>query len=132
MFDENGHLKDSATASTPIEILGLSETPSAGDDVIVLSDERIAKEVALFRQGKFKEVKFAKQKAASLEGIFTQMSREEIPVLNIVLKADVQGSAEAICDALIKLSTSDVKVKIVGQGVGGINETDVMLAMASH
>lgn len=132
MFDENGKPKDSATASTPVEILGLSGTPSAGDEFIILNDERKAKEVALFRQGKFKEVKFAKQKAASLEGIFTQMSREEVPILNIVLKADVQGSAEAICDALIKLSTNDVKVKIVGQGVGGINETDVTLAMASR
>ncbi|MGA2654544.1 MAG: translation initiation factor IF-2 [Gammaproteobacteria bacterium] len=132
MFDENGKLKETATASTPVEILGLSGTPSAGDEFIILNDERKAKEVALFRQGKFKEVKFAKQKAASLEGIFTQMSREEVPILNIVLKADVQGSAEAICDALIKLSTNDVKVKIVGQGVGGINETDVTLAMASR
>jgi translation initiation factor IF-2 len=132
MFDENGKAKDSATASTPIEILGLSGTPSAGDEFIILNDERKAKEVALFRQGKFKEVKFAKQKAASLEGIFTQMSREEVPVLNIVVKADMQGSAEAICDSLVKLSTDDVKVKIVGQGVGGINETDVTLAMASR
>ncbi len=132
MFDENGKTKDSATASTPVEILGLSGTPSAGDEFIILNDERKAKEVALFRQGKFKEVKFAKQKAASLEGIFTQMSREEVPVLNIVVKADMQGSAEAICDSLVKLSTADVKVKIVGQGVGGINETDVTLAMASR
>ncbi len=132
MFDENGKLKETATASTPVEILGLSGTPSAGDDFIILSDERKAKEVALFRQGKFKEVKFAKQKAVSLEGIFTQMSREEIPILNIVLKADVQGSVEAISDALMKLSTGDVKVKIVGQGVGGISETDVTLAVASR
>ncbi|MFA6058565.1 MAG: translation initiation factor IF-2 [Taibaiella sp.] len=132
MFDETGKQKDSATASTPVEILGLSGTPSAGDEFIILNDERKAKEVALFRQGKFKEVKFAKQKAASLEGIFTQMSKEEVPVLNIVIKADVQGSAEAICDSLIKLSTNDVRVKIVGQGVGGINETDVTLAMASR
>ncbi len=132
MFDENGKPKETATASMPVEILGLSGTPSAGDDFIILPDERKAKEVALFRQGKFKEVKFAKQKAVSLEGIFTQMSREEVPILNIVLKADVQGSAEAICDALIKLSTNDVRVKIVGQGVGGINETDITLAMASR
>lgn len=132
MFDETGKQKDSATASTPVEILGLSGTPSAGDEFIILNDERKAKEVALFRQGKFKEVKFAKQKAASLEGIFTQMSKEEVPVLNIVIKADVQGSAEAICDSLVKLSTNDVRVKIVGQGVGGINETDVTLAMASR
>jgi translation initiation factor IF-2 len=132
MNDENGHPINSAGPSIPVEVLGLSGTPNAGDSVLVVSDERKAREVALFRQGKFKDVKFAKQQKAKLEEMFTQMETGDISTINLVLKADVQGSVEAICDALLKLATAEVKVKIVSRGVGGINESDAQLAAASN
>ncbi len=132
MLDENGQMIESAGPSIPVEVLGLSGTPDAGDTAIVVADERKAREVALFRQGKFRDVKFARQQQAKLEEMFTQMEEGEVRTLNIMLKADVQGSVEAIRDALIKLSTSEVRVKIVASGVGGINESDAHLALASN
>jgi translation initiation factor IF-2 len=131
MFDENGKPVKSAGPSMPVEVLGLSGTPNAGDDVVVVEDERKARDVALFRQGKFRESKLATQQAAKLENIFTQMQEGQAGTVNILLKADVQGSAEAIRDALTKLSTEEVKVKIVAAGVGGITESDINLAKAS-
>lgn len=133
LFDETGKNVESAGPSIPVEILGLSSTPNAGDEFIVIADEKRAREVALFRQGKFREVKLAKQSAAKLENILQRMGDEKNErVLNIVLKADVQGSAEALSQALTDLSTSEVKVKIVSSAVGGINESDVNLALASN
>ncbi len=133
LFDERGHSVEAAGPSIPVEILGLSGTPNAGDDFIVLSDERRAREVALFRQGKFREVKLARQNAAKLENILKRMGDEQTErTLNIVLKADVQGSAEAISQALSEITAQNVKVKIVSTGVGGINESDVNLAVASN
>ncbi len=132
VFDERSKPVEKAGPSIPVEILGLSSTPNAGDEFIVVEDERRAREVALFRQGKFREVKLAKQNAAKLENILQRMGDEKSErVLNIVLKADVQGSAEALAQALSELSTSEVKIKIVSSGVGGINESDVNLALAS-
>ncbi len=132
MFDENGVAISSAGPSIPVEILGLSGTPKAGDDALVVADERKAREVALYRQGKFREVKLAKQQAAKLENLFTHMEAGEVSILNVVLKTDVQGSLEALSDALVQLSTDEVKVNIVTSGVGGINESDAQLAMASQ
>ncbi len=132
MFDENGAKIDSAGPSMPAVVLGLSGTPAAGDEVIVTPDERKAREVALYRQGKFRDVKLAKQQAAKLENMFSQMEEGETQLLNLVVKADVQGSAEALRDALIKLSTDEVAVKIISSGIGGITESDVNLAMASE
>lgn len=132
MFDENGVAISSAGPSIPVEILGLSGTPKAGDDALVVADERKAREVALYRQGKFREVKLAKQQAAKLENLFTHMEAGEVSTLNVVLKTDVQGSLEALSDALVQLSTDEVKVNIVTSGVGGINESDAQLAMASQ
>lgn len=131
MHDENGQVQESAGPSTPIEILGLSGTPNAGDEFIVVDTERRAREIALFRQGKFREVKFAKQHKLKLETLLNPMGNAGVSTLNIVLKGDVQGSVEAIVDALTKLSNQEVKVKIIGSGVGGINESDVSLASAS-
>ena len=132
LLDEFGHQLEEAGPSTPVEILGLSGAPSAGDEVLGLADERKAREVALFRQGKFRDVKLAKQQEAKLENMFTQMEEGKVNTLNLVVKADVQGSAEALTESLEKLSTDEVKVKIVASGVGGINESDVNLAMASN
>ncbi len=132
MLDENGKPVESAGPSIPVEILGLSGVPSAGEPAVVVADERKAREVALFRQGKFRDVKFAKQQQAKLDEMFNQMEEGEVNTVNILLKADVQGSVEAISDALTKLSTSEVKVKIVASGVGGINESDAHLAVASN
>ena len=132
MLDENGKPIDAAGPSIPVEILGLSGVPSAGDSAVVVADERKAREVALFRQGKFRDVKFARQQQAKLDDMFTQMAEGEVSNLNILLKADVQGSVEAISDALLKLSTDEVRVKIVASGVGGINESDANLAVASN
>ncbi len=133
LFNEASKQVDSAGPSIPVEILGLSSTPNAGDEFVVIEDERRAREVALFRQGKFREVKLAKQNAAKLENILQRMGDEKNEcTLNIVLKADVQGSAEALSQALGELSTSEVKVKIVSSAVGGINESDVNLALASN
>ncbi|MDH5446403.1 MAG: translation initiation factor IF-2 [Gammaproteobacteria bacterium] len=132
MVDEHGKTLDEAGPSIPVEILGLSGVPSAGDEANVVPDERKAREIALFRQGKYRDVKLARQQAAKLENMFSQMEDGEVNSLNIVLKADVQGSVEAISDALQNLSTDEVKVKIVASGVGGITESDVNLAMASN
>ena len=132
MKDENGKDIKSAGPSIPVEILGLSGIPAAGDEATVVKDERKAREVALYRQGKFREVKLARQQKAKLENMFTNMTEGDVSEVNIVLKADVQGSIEAIADSLTKLSTDEVKVKIVGSGVGGITETDATLAAASN
>jgi translation initiation factor IF-2 len=132
MLNEHGKQVSTAGPSIPVEILGLSGTPKAGDDLIVLQDERKAREVALFRQGKFRDVKLAKQNAAKLENIFNKMSEGTTNALNVVLKADVQGSAEAISDALGKIVHDEVSVKIVSAGVGAITESDVNLAIASN
>lgn len=132
LFDENGKQVDSAGPSIPVEMLGLSGAPNAGDEFTVVSDERRAREVALFRQGKFREVKLARQNAAKLENILQSMGTDQDErTLNIVLKADVQGSTEALTQALSELSAPKVKVKIISSGVGGINESDVNLAVAS-
>jgi translation initiation factor IF-2 len=131
MLNEAGEQASEAGPSTPVEVLGLSGAPNAGDEVIAVSDERKAREIALFRQGKFREVKLAKQQKAKLENVFEQMEEGKVNTLNIVLKADVQGSVEALIDALTRLSTEEVKVKIIASGVGGINESDVNLAVAS-
>ena len=131
MFDEVGQAIDKAGPSIPVEVLGLSGTPNAGDDVWVVADERKAREIALYRQGKFREVKLASQQTAKLDNLFERMSEGAVSSLNIVLKTDVQGSAEALRDALTKLSTDEVKVKIISSAVGGITETDINLAIAS-
>ncbi|MDX1431436.1 MAG: translation initiation factor IF-2 [Gammaproteobacteria bacterium] len=131
MLDENGRAAQSAGPSIPVEIQGLSGVPSAGDDATVIADERKAREIALFRQGKFRDVKLAKRQAASLENIFEQMGESGAKTLAIVLKADVQGSQEALAHALTRLSTDEVKVNIVHAAVGGITESDVNLALAS-
>ncbi len=131
LLDENGKTINEAGPSIPVEVLGLSGTPRAGDDVLVVADERKAREVALFRQGKFRDIKLARQQKAKLESMFSQMEEGEVNTLNLVLKADVQGSVEALSDSLTNLSTDEVAVKIVSSGVGGINESDVNLAVAS-
>ncbi len=131
MLDENGKQREQAGPSIPVEVLGLSGVPSAGDEAVVVSDERKAREIALFRQGRFREVKLARQQAAKLENIFSQMQADQVSTLAIVLKADVNGSVGALQDALTKLSNEEVRVKIVASGVGGINESDVNLAVAS-
>ncbi|WP_028117613.1 translation initiation factor IF-2 [Ferrimonas senticii] len=132
MRDENGKAIEEAGPSIPVEILGLSGVPAAGDEATVVRDEKKAREVALHRQGKFREVKLARQQKSKLENMFTNMTEGDISELNVVLKADVQGSLEAIADSLTKLSTSEVKVNIIGRGVGGITETDASLAAASN
>ncbi len=132
MRDELGREVLEAGPSIPVEILGLSGVPAAGDEATVVRDEKKAREVALYRQGKFREVKLARQQKSKLENMFANMTEGEVSELNIVLKADVQGSVEAIVDSLLKLSTDEVKVKIVGSGVGGITETDATLAAASE
>jgi len=131
LFDETGKSVEEAGPSIPVEILGLSGTPNAGDEFVVVMDEKRAREVALFRQGKFRDVKLARQNAAKLENIFERMSEGKEQTLNIVLKTDVQGSAEALVQALAELSNPQVKVQIIASGVGGINATDVNLAIAS-
>ena len=132
MKDEDGRDIKVAGPSIPVEILGLSGVPAAGDEATVVKDERKAREVALYRQGKFRDVKLARQQKAKLENMFSNMTEGDVSEVNVVLKADVQGSVEAISDALVKLSTDEVKVKIVGTGVGGITETDATLAAASN
>ncbi|KPC52951.1 translation initiation factor IF-2 [Amantichitinum ursilacus] len=131
MLDENGKQINEAGPSIPVEILGLSEVPSAGEDAMVLGDEKKAREIALFRQGKFRDVKFAKQQATKLENMFAQMAEGEVQNLPIVIKSDVQGSLEALSSSLLKLSTSEVRVQILHSGVGGISESDINLALAS-
>ena len=132
MRDENGKTIKSAGPSIPVEILGLSGVPQAGDEATVVKDERKAREVALYRQGKFRDVKLARQQKAKLENMFSNMAEGDVSEVNVVLKSDVQGSLEAISDSLTKLSTDEVKVKIIGSGVGGITETDASLAAASN
>ncbi|HEX5091484.1 MAG TPA: translation initiation factor IF-2 [Burkholderiales bacterium] len=132
MLDESGRAIASAGPSIPVEIQGLSEVPNAGEELAVLPDERKAREIALFRQGKFREVKLARQQAAKLENVFEQMGEGEKKVLSLVIKADVQGSQEALVHALTKLSTDEVKVSVVHAAVGGITESDVNLALASR
>jgi translation initiation factor IF-2 len=132
MLDENGKPVQSAGPSIPVEIQGLSEVPNAGEEMMVIADERKAREIALFRQGKFRDVKLAKQQAAKLENMFEQMGEGEKKVLTLVIKADVQGSQEALVHALTRLATEEVKVTVVHAGVGGITESDVNLAMASR
>ncbi|MCP5279546.1 MAG: translation initiation factor IF-2 [Thiobacillus sp.] len=131
MLDENGKPVDEAGPSIPVEIQGLSEVPAAGEDVMVLPDERKAREIALFRQGKFRDVKLAKQQAAKLENMFENMAEGEVQSLPLILKADVQGSYEGLSHALTKLSTNEVKVNIIHAAVGAISESDVNLALAS-
>ncbi|MGY5955268.1 translation initiation factor IF-2 [Kosakonia sp. BK9b] len=132
MRDELGREVTEAGPSIPVEILGMSGVPAAGDEATVVRDEKKAREVALYRQGKFREVKLARQQKSKLENMFANMTEGEVHEVNIVMKADVQGSVEAIADSLLKLSTDEVKVKIVGSGVGGITETDATLAAASN
>jgi translation initiation factor IF-2 len=131
MLDEAGNDIKEAGPSIPVEILGLSDVPSAGEEVIVLNDERKAREIANFRAGKFRDVKLAKQQAAKLENMFNQMEEGEVQTLNLIIKSDVQGSFEALSTSLQKLSTSEVKVNIIHTGVGAISESDVNLASAS-
>ena len=131
LITDNGKNITSAGPSTPLEVLGLSGTPNAGDEMIVVPDEKKAREVTLFRQGKFRESKIAEQQALKLENVMSQMEEGEIASLNILIKADVQGSAEALADAVLRLSNEEVKVSIISSGVGGITESDINLAMAS-
>lgn len=131
MMDEAGHEVKEAGPSIPVEILGLSEVPNAGEETIVLNDERKAREIALFRQGKFRDVKLARQQAAKLENMFEQMGEGEVKSLPLIIKSDVQGSYEALATSLQKLSTDEVKVNILHTGVGAISESDVNLAAAS-
>ncbi|WP_028874744.1 translation initiation factor IF-2 [Tepidiphilus margaritifer] len=132
MLDETGKTVDSAGPSMPVEILGLEDVPQAGEEFVVLPDERKAREIALYRQGKFREVKLAKQQALKLENLFEQMSEGEVKTLPIIIKADVQGSLEALKQSLEKLSTDEVKVQVIHGAVGGISESDVNLAQASN
>ncbi|MBC8652329.1 translation initiation factor IF-2, partial [Providencia vermicola] len=127
MRNELGKEVQSAGPSMPVEILGLSSVPSAGDEATVVRDEKKAREVALYRQGKFRDVKLARQQKSKLENMFANMEEGKVSELNIVLKTDVQGTCEAITDSLMKLSTDEVKIKIIGSGVGGITETDATL-----
>ena len=131
MLDESGNDIKEAGPSMPVEIQGLSDVPSAGEDMIVLNDERKAREIANFRQGKFREVKLAKQQASKLENMFEQMGDGVAQTLGLIIKSDVQGSYEALATSLQKLSTSEVKVNIIHTGVGAISESDVNLAAAS-
>jgi translation initiation factor IF-2 len=132
MYDENGEELESAGPSTPVEVLGLSGTPNAGDEMVVLPDEKKAREVAQFRQGKYRQGKLEQKHQAKLENLMQQMGEEEKPPLNILIKADVQGSAEALSDALSRLTTPEVAVNVIHSGVGGITGSDVQLAMASR
>ncbi|MEH6472522.1 MAG: translation initiation factor IF-2, partial [Halopseudomonas sp.] len=132
MLDETGKPIQSAGPSIPVEILGLDGTPNAGDEFNVVANEKKAREVANFRQGKFKEIKLARQQAAKLDNMFANMGGNEVSILNIVLKTDVRGSLEALTSSLVELGTDEVKVNVVSSGVGGIAESDVNLALASN
>ncbi|RDF03044.1 translation initiation factor IF-2 [Aggregatibacter aphrophilus] len=132
MRNENGKDIDAAGPAIPVEVLGLSGVPAAGDEATVVRDEKKAREVALYRQGKFRDVKLARQQKAKLENMFSNMAEGDVAELNVIVKADVQGSVEAIVQSLMELSTNEVKVKVVGSGVGGITETDATLAAASN
>ena len=131
MLDENGKPIKSAGPSIPVEIQGLTEVPQAGDEFMVLSDERRAREIATYRAGKFRNTKLAKQQAAKLENMFADMNAGEVKTLPIIVKADVQGSQEALAASLLKLSTDEIKVQLVYAAVGGISESDINLAIAS-
>jgi translation initiation factor IF-2 len=131
MFDENGKAVQEAKPSMPVLVLGLSGAPNAGDEMVAVESERKAREVALYRQGKFRDVKLAKQ-AAAVGDVFSQMTEDKAGIIAVVIKADVQGSAEALRDALLKLSTEEVEVKVLASGVGGITASDVQLAAASN
>lgn len=132
LIDENGQQVESASPSIPVEVIGLSGVPNAGDEVMVVPDERKAREIALFRQGKFREVKLARQHKSKLENLFNSMGEAETKRLNIVLKADVQGSIEALANALEELSNEEVTVSVIASGVGGITESDANLAVSSE
>lgn len=131
MLDENGKNATEAGPSLPVEIQGLTDVPQAGDEFMVLADERRAREIATFRQGKYRDVKLAKQQAAKLENMFENMGEGQAQTLPLIIKADVQGSQEALSQSLLKLSTAEVKVQIVHAAVGGISESDINLAIAS-
>jgi len=131
MLDENGKPIKTAGPSIPVEIQGLTEVPQAGDEFMVMTDERRAREIATYRAGKFRNTKLAKQQAAKLENMFSDMSGGEVKMLPIIIKADVQGSQEALAQSLLKLSNDEVKVQLVYSAVGGISESDVNLAIAS-
>ena len=131
MLDEGGKPSTEAGPSIPVEIQGLTEVPRAGDEFMVLADERRAREIATFRQGKYRDVKLAKQQAAKLENMFDNMGQGDVQTLSLILKADVQGSQEALAASLLKLSTEEVRVQVVHAAVGGISESDVNLAIAS-
>jgi translation initiation factor IF-2 len=131
MLDEAGKAIHEAGPSIPVEIQGLSDVPAAGDELIVLGDERKAREIALYRQGKFRDTKLARQQAAKLENMFETMGEGAVRTLPLIIKADVQGSQEALNNALTKLSTDEVKVQVVHAQVGGITESDINLAIAS-
>jgi translation initiation factor IF-2 len=131
MLDENGKSTHEAGPSIPVEIQGLTEVPQAGDEFMVLSDERRAREIATFRSGRYRDVKLAKRQAAKLETIMDQMGAGESQMLALIVKADVQGSQEALAQSLVKLSTPEVKVQIVHAAVGAISESDINLAIAS-
>ena len=132
LFDEVGTERSSAGPSIPVEVLGLSGPPNAGDEAVVVDDERKAREIASFRHGKYREVRLARQQAAKLDNVFEQMKEDGTHTLNIIVKADVQGSVEALRDALTQLSTEEVKVNVVAAAAGGISETDANLAVASN
>ncbi len=131
MLDENGKAITEAGPSIPVEIQGLTEVPQAGDEFMVLSDERRAREISTFRSGKYRDVKLARQQAAKLENMFENMGQGEAQTLALIIKADVQGSQEALAQSLVKLSTPEVKVQVVHGAVGGISESDINLAIAS-
>ena len=131
MLDEDGKTAKEAGPSIPVEIQGLSDVPQAGDDFMVMLDERRAREVATYRAGKFRNTKLAKQQAAKLEIMFSDMTAGDVQTLSLIIKADMQGSQEALAASLLKLSTDEIKVQVVYSGVGGISESDVNLALAS-
>ena len=131
MLDENGKAIKSAGPSIPVEIQGLTEVPQAGDEFMVMADERRAREIATYRAGKFRNTKLAKQQAAKLENMFTDINAGEVKMVPIIVKADVQGSQEALAQSLLKLSTDEVKVQMVYAAVGAISESDVNLAIAA-
>ncbi|WP_129779174.1 translation initiation factor IF-2 [Peristeroidobacter soli] len=132
MFDETGKPVTEAGPSLPVVVLGLSGAPNAGDELLVVESERKAREVALYRQGKFRDTKLAKQGPAKLEDMLSQMGDGKVATVHVVIKADVQGSAEALRDSLVKLSTDEVAVKVIGSGVGGITESDITMAQAAN
>jgi translation initiation factor IF-2 len=130
LFDEHGKAIEEAPPSTPVVVLGLSGAPNAGEELLVVENERKAREVALYRQGKFRDVKLAKASTRA-EDVFSQMGEAKAGVIAVLIKTDVQGSAEALRDSLVKLSTDEVKVTVIASGVGGITASDIQLAAAS-